>query len=178
MQLEMLTADFRSVVLIGSHPHRGQGPIPFRNDLCRSSLEQPIIASVPQSRTVPEGVRGRGSHDGAGRQLQPDAVRKRTFRVDGRDMIRSRVAAVALATLGTSIAGAAIAVAPASAIPPPVGGCPTGWELITVRVVLKNISDPNGLPSLDGNGDGWTCVNFGFLEQNGRVAFTDNTLPL
>ena len=93
-------------------------------------------------------------------------------------MNRSRVAAIGLATLGASIASAAIAVAPASATPPPVGSCPTGWELTTVKVVLKNISDPNGLPSLDGNGDGWTCVNFRFLDENGRVAFTDNTLPL
>ena len=59
----------------------------------------------------------------------------------------------------------------------PVGGCPKGsgdWELVVVAVVFPDV-DPTilaGIPSLDGNGDGLTCIRPAGLS----VTFRDNTV--
>jgi hypothetical protein len=41
------------------------------------------------------------------------------------------------------------------------GGCPAGgdWELVTVASLNITPEEAMGLPSLDGNGDGLTCIN-------------------
>jgi hypothetical protein len=61
----------------------------------------------------------------------------------------------------------------------PVGGCPSGddWEL--VRAV--DVIDPefiSGLPSLDGNGDGMTCIQYLPNHPAGSdiFVFRDNTV--
>ena len=58
------------------------------------------------------------------------------------------------------------------------GGCPEGWELKRVRSLGIDSETATGIPSLDGNGDGWTCVMT--LENHpieGAFVFRDNTLP-
>ena len=74
---------------------------------------------------------------------------------------------------------AAMALAVATATPKaagPIGGCPRGgaWELVLVAAVFPDV-DPSvlaGIPSLDGNGDGWTCIR----PAGPSVSFRDNTV--
>ena len=58
----------------------------------------------------------------------------------------------------------------------PIGGCPRGgaWDLVLVADVFPDV-DPSvlaGIPSLDGNGDGWTCIR----PAGQSVSFRDNTV--
>lgn len=61
----------------------------------------------------------------------------------------------------------------------PVGGCPRGgaWELVTVASLGLDPETASGIPSLDGNDDGWTCIkqlpNF---PEEGSFVFRDNTV--
>lgn len=78
---------------------------------------------------------------------------------------------VAVAT-SSALACAAVGVEASG----PVGGCPSGggWELVRVADVFPDI-DPTilaGIPSLDGNGDGLTCIRPAGLS----VTFRDNTV--
>jgi opacity protein-like surface antigen len=54
----------------------------------------------------------------------------------------------------------AVMVASSAAAAQPVGECPESYEpgLVTVKFVLKgaNLDEPD--PSMDPNGDGWTCL--------------------
>jgi opacity protein-like surface antigen len=54
----------------------------------------------------------------------------------------------------------AVMVASSAAAAQPVGECPESYEpgLVTVKFVLKgaNLDEPD--PSMDQNGDGWTCL--------------------
>ena len=88
-------------------------------------------------------------------------------------MSTSRIAAAVIATLSAPIAGAVFAASPAAASPgAPAGYCPTTqWQLLTVEFVLQHTT-PTGVPSLDGNRDGNTCVLF---IDHGRVSIVDNT---
>jgi hypothetical protein len=60
----------------------------------------------------------------------------------------------------------------------PIGGCPAGFDF--PYPVSKLPPDTAGLASLDGNGDGWTCVNLiAFNNPHGtRFAAVDNVVPL
>jgi hypothetical protein len=42
-----------------------------------------------------------------------------------------------------------------------IGGCPAGgdWERVTVASLDITPEEASGIPSLDGNQDGWTCIN-------------------
>jgi hypothetical protein len=42
------------------------------------------------------------------------------------------------------------------------GGCPTGdsWHLVTIQSLGFNPDTAKGIPSLDGNGDQLTCVQY------------------
>ena len=59
---------------------------------------------------------------------------------------------------------------------PPIGGCPENFELVSVDEL--GIEDPQGLPSLDRNEDGFTCIMF--LERHplgdAVFVFRDNTV--
>jgi hypothetical protein len=65
---------------------------------------------------------------------------------------------------------------PPSAAKEPLGACPPGddWELVKVSSLHIPREVVSGLASLDGNGDGWTCVSP--LEQRGGLVFRDNTV--
>jgi hypothetical protein len=58
----------------------------------------------------------------------------------------------------------------------PVGECPTGYDLVRNRVVLKgaNLEEPD--PSMDGNGDGYTCLKILDTGSGTRATWHDNTL--
>jgi hypothetical protein len=58
----------------------------------------------------------------------------------------------------------------------PVGGCPTGYELVTVKYVLKgaNLEEPD--PSMDPNGDGYTCLKLLDTGSGTRATWHDNNL--
>jgi hypothetical protein len=79
--------------------------------------------------------------------------------------------------LGAAGAAALIAglpIAPAAA--KSVGGCPapeSGFSLVAVSEVF-----PEGLeqPSLDGNGDGLTCIKLQVIQGVQYVVFRDNTV--
>jgi hypothetical protein len=53
------------------------------------------------------------------------------------------------------------ALLPATTEATSTGGCPPGgdWELVTVASLEITPEEAMGLPSLDGNGDGRTCIN-------------------
>jgi hypothetical protein len=57
----------------------------------------------------------------------------------------------------------------------PVGGCPTGYELVTVKYVLKHTGDEEPDPSMDINGDGYTCLKV-LTPQNNHATWHDNNL--
>ena len=76
---------------------------------------------------------------------------------------------------------ASVAITPALALGDgkPVAGCPhgPGWVLGTVQSFGIDPATASGIPSLDGNGDGWTC---GRLQPLGNgfegLAFRDNNV--
>lgn len=63
-----------------------------------------------------------------------------------------------------------------------IGGCPSGdsWQLVTVESLGISEEQATGIPSLDGNLDGWTCISP--LAANsaaplaGAFIFRDNTV--
>ena len=77
-------------------------------------------------------------------------------------------AAVAALLAVTSYAGAAHAKA--------IGGCPeqSGFALVTVASLGITIEEAEGLPSLDGNGDGLTCIRP--VADGKWMIFRDNTV--
>ena len=56
----------------------------------------------------------------------------------------------------------------------PVGGCPTGYQLVTVKYVLKGAGLEEPDPSMDRNGDGYTCLRI--AAQGQRATWHDNNL--
>ena len=80
--------------------------------------------------------------------------------------------AVLAATLAVAFAGTASAKS--------IGACPTGdnWSRVTVASLGITPEVANGIPSLDGNRDGWTCTKPlgvpGLPE--GAFVFRDNTV--
>jgi hypothetical protein len=58
----------------------------------------------------------------------------------------------------------------------PVGGCPTGYELVTVKYVVKNAPLEEPDPSMDHNGDGYTCLKILDTGAGTRATWHDNTL--
>jgi hypothetical protein len=90
---------------------------------------------------------------------------------------------IALMTVAAIMA--VMAASPAVAQGEPVGSCPPGYTLFTVEEVHEHVADPNGEPSWDPNGDGYTCVKFiankaqgGPPSEGQRVAIVDNSKPL
>jgi hypothetical protein len=81
-----------------------------------------------------------------------------------------------------AVLAATVAVAfPGTASAKSIGGCPTGddWNLVTVASLGIPPDTAVGIPSLDGNQDGWTCIKPfvgvpGIPE--GAFVFRDNTV--
>lgn len=61
-----------------------------------------------------------------------------------------------------------------------VGGCPVGFELVTIQSLGISPETASGIPSLDGNGDALTCVVFLTVSENATISgafiFRDNTV--
>ena len=62
-----------------------------------------------------------------------------------------------IATLAFLVLASAFGVSSAFARGNPVGGCPAGFDFI---YPVDQLPSSTGVPLVDGNGDGWTCVNF------------------
>ena len=65
--------------------------------------------------------------------------------------------------LGIVVTGsAALALAPGPAVGKSIGGCPSGsgadWSLVLVSELGIDPETATGIPSLDGNQDGYTCI--------------------
>ena len=58
----------------------------------------------------------------------------------------------------------------------PVGECPTGYDLVTVKYVVKNAPLEEPDPSMDGNGDGYTCLKILDTGSGTRATWHDNIL--
>ena len=59
----------------------------------------------------------------------------------------------------------------------PVGECPTGYELVTVKYIVKNAPLEEPDPSMDAvNGDGYTCLKLLGTGSGTRATWHDNTL--
>jgi hypothetical protein len=73
---------------------------------------------------------------------------------------------------------AVMAASSAAAQGPPVGGCPASFEpgLVPVEVVLAGagLEDPD--PSMDPNGDGYTCLKLLDTGSGTRATWHDNNL--
>jgi hypothetical protein len=73
---------------------------------------------------------------------------------------------------------AVMAASSAAAQGPPVGGCPASFEpgLVPVEVVLAGagLEDPD--PSMDPNGDGYTCLKLLDTGSGTRATWHDNVL--
>ena len=81
--------------------------------------------------------------------------------------------------LGTTGVAAAL-LTPGAAVGKSVGGCPTGagakFELVTVASLGITPETASGVPSLDGNGDGFTCIKPLPNQPAGTFIFRDNTV--
>ena len=73
---------------------------------------------------------------------------------------------------------------PLSAGAKSLGGCPQGggasWQLVTVESLGLSEEQASGIPSLDGNKDGHTCISPVPSSPNainsGAIVFRDNTV--
>ena len=70
----------------------------------------------------------------------------------------------------------AVMVASSAAAAQPVGECPTGYELVTVKFVLKGTGLEEPDPSMDRNGDGYTCLKLLDTGSGTRATWHDNNL--
>jgi len=74
------------------------------------------------------------------------------------------------------------AVLEGTAVGKSVGSCPSGdgWTLVTVESLGLTEEQASGIPSLDGNGDGWTCTKDSPSNPESRpydgFIFRDNTV--
>ncbi len=61
---------------------------------------------------------------------------------------------------------------------PPVGGCPESYEpgLVPVEVVLAGAGLEEPDPSMDPNGDGYTCLKLIDTGQGTRATWHDNVI--
>ncbi len=89
-----------------------------------------------------------------------------------------------MATFGVRSADAAQGPPPQAQSPPPqaqgppVGGCPASYEpgLVDVEVVLAGAGLTQPDPSMDPNGDGWTCLKDITTGQGRRASWHDNVI--
>lgn len=81
-----------------------------------------------------------------------------------------------LAAAGSAALVVALASAPAAA--KSVGGCPSGggWALASLTDLGIDPETADGIASLDGNADGYTCIKPLTQVDTGAVIFRDNTV--
>ena len=81
-----------------------------------------------------------------------------------------------LAAAGSAVLVVALASAPAAA--KSVGGCPSGggWALASLTDLGIDPETSDGIASLDGNSDGYTCIKPLTHVDTGAVIFRDNTV--
>jgi hypothetical protein len=85
------------------------------------------------------------------------------------------------ALMSTFGVGAAAAQGPSDqAQGPPVGGCPASYEpgLVPVEVVVAGAGLEEPDPSMDPNGDGYTCLKILHTGSGTRATWHDNVIPL
>ena len=85
-----------------------------------------------------------------------------------------------LLALAAAIATGIVLVLASGASAAPVGGCPTGFQLVPVESLGISPEDAAGIPSLDRNGDALTCIMTLPASENaiisGAFVFRDNTV--
>ena len=90
--------------------------------------------------------------------------------------------ALAVAALMAVMAASSAAAQgpPDQAQGPPVGGCPASYEpgLVPVEVVLEGAGLEEPDPSMDPNGDGFTCLKILDTGSGTRATWHDNVTPL
>jgi len=69
---------------------------------------------------------------------------------------------------------------PPQAQGPPIGGCPASYKpgLVPVEDVLAGAGLEEPDPSMDPNGDGYTCLKIIETGQGRRASWHDNVIPL
>ena len=96
--------------------------------------------------------------------------------------MRRMLLAVAVAALMAVMAASSAAAQspPDQAQGPPVGGCPASYEpgLVPVEVVLAGAGLEEPDPSMDPNGDGFTCLKILDTGSGTRATWHDNVTPL
>jgi len=87
--------------------------------------------------------------------------------------MRRVLLAMAVAALMAVMVGSS-----AAAQGPPIGGCPASYEpgLVTVEVVLAGAGLDEPDPSMDPNGDGYTCLKLLDTGSGTRATWHDNVL--
>jgi hypothetical protein len=73
---------------------------------------------------------------------------------------------------------AGVVAAPSAYAAQPIGGCPDNYQLVTVKYVVKNAGLTAPDPSMDQNGDGYTCLLL-VADESGRftrATWHDNNL--
>jgi hypothetical protein len=96
--------------------------------------------------------------------------------------MRRILLAMAVAALMAVMAASSAAAQgpPDQAQGPPVGGCPASYEpgLVPVEVVLEGAGLEEPDPSMDPNGDGYTCLKLLDTGSGTRATWHDNVTPL
>ena len=96
--------------------------------------------------------------------------------------MRRILLALAVAALMAVMAASSAAAQgpPDQAQGPPVGGCPASYEpgLVPVEVVLAGAGLEEPDPSMDPNGDGYTCLKILDTGSGTRATWHDNVTPL
>src|ERR671917_2473250 len=94
-----------------------------------------------------------------------------------RRTLLAMAAAVLMAVMAASVA-AAQEGPPDQAQGPPVGGCPASYEpgLVPVEVVLEGAGLEEPDPSMDPNGDGFTCLKILHTGSGTRATWHDNVI--
>ena len=94
--------------------------------------------------------------------------------------MRRILLAMAVAALMAVMSASAQAGPPDQAQGPPVGGCPASYEpgLVPVDVVLEGAGLEEPDPSMDPNGDGYTCLKLLDTGSGTRATWHDNVTPL
>jgi hypothetical protein len=95
-------------------------------------------------------------------------------------MRRILLALAVAALMAVMVASSAAAQGPPDqAQGPPVGGCPESYEpgLVTVEFVLAGTGLEEPDPSMDPNGDGYTCLKLLDTGSGTRATWHDNVIP-
>jgi hypothetical protein len=92
--------------------------------------------------------------------------------------MRRILLALAVAALMAVMAASTTAAQPAPDAGPPIGGCPASFEpgLVPVEAVLAGAGLEEPDPSMDPNGDGYTCLKLLHTGSGTRATWHDNVI--